>query len=101
MITTCRAHGHDFLRAEDKYTLVAWRDESARTHEAIIRTALKELAAQLDPEHFAQVHRAAVVNLRAIGHVTRVSNQTAEIHLKNRSEALPVSRSDLHLFEQM
>lgn len=91
----------DFLRAEDKYTLVAWRDESARTQGAIIRTPLKELATQLDPDQFAQVHRSVVVNLRAISHVTRGTNETADIHLKGRDEVLPVSRSYLHLFKQM
>jgi DNA-binding LytR/AlgR family response regulator len=91
----------DFLRSEDKYTLVAWRDEAGKPCEAVIRTPLKELAAQLDPDRFAQVHRSVVVNLRAIDHVTRDSNETADIHLKGRTEVLPVSRSHLHLFRQM
>ena len=46
---------------------------------------------------FAQVHRSVVVNLRAISHVTRGANETADIHLKGREEVLPVSRSYLHL----
>jgi DNA-binding LytR/AlgR family response regulator len=41
------------------------------------------------------------VNLRAISHVTRGANETADIHLKSRSDVLPVSRSYLHLFRQM
>jgi len=63
--------------------------------------ALKDLVAQLDPAQFAQVHRSVVVNLRAISHVTRGENETADIHLKGRAEVLPVSRSYLHLFRQM
>ena len=47
------------------------------------------------------MHRSVVVNLRAISHVTRRDNETAEIHLKGRKEVLPVSRSYLHLFRQM
>jgi DNA-binding LytR/AlgR family response regulator len=47
------------------------------------------------------VHRSVVVNLRAISHVTRGDNETADIHLKGRKETLPVSRSFLHLFKQM
>jgi DNA-binding LytR/AlgR family response regulator len=47
------------------------------------------------------VHRSAVVNLRAISHVRRGDNETADIHLKGRSEVLPVSRTYLHLFRQM
>lgn len=90
----------DFLRADEKYTRIAWRDEG-KPAEALIRTPLKELVAQLDAAHFAQVHRAGVVNLRAISHVVRGENETAQIHLKGRSEVLPVSRNYLHLFRQM
>lgn len=90
----------DFLRADGKYTLVAWRDGD-RPGEALIRTPLKELLAQLDPQQFAQVHRSVVVNLRAVEQVTRNPNDTANIHLKHRTEVLPVSRSYLHLFRQM
>jgi len=91
----------DFLRAEDKYTLVAWRDETKQPREAVIRTSLREIASQLEPSQFAQVHRSIVVNLRSVAHVTRNMNETADIHLKGRAEVLPVSRSYLHLFRQM
>ncbi len=91
----------DFLRSEEKYTLVAWRDDAGQARDAVIRTPLKELLAQLDASQFAQVHRSVVVNLRAIAHVTRGANETADIHLKGRDEVLPVSRSYLHLFRQM
>jgi DNA-binding LytR/AlgR family response regulator len=91
----------DFLRAEEKYTQIAWRDEAGQPREAVIRTALKDLLPQLDASQFAQVHRSVVVNLRAVSHVTRGANETADIHLKGRSEVLPVSRTYLHLFRQM
>ena len=91
----------DFLRSEEKYTLVAWRDDAGQAREAVIRTPLKEVVTQLDAAQFAQVHRSVVVNLRAISHVTRGLNETADIHLKGREEVLPVSRSYLHLFRQM
>jgi len=91
----------DFLRADEKYTLVAWRGDAGKPCEGLIRTPLKELVAQLDAAHFAQVHRSVVVNLRAISHVTRGENETADIHLKGRANVLPVSRTHLHLFRQM
>lgn len=91
----------EFLRSDEKYTLVAWRDDHGKPAEALVRTPLKELLAQLDPQQFAQVHRAVVVNLRAISHVVRGDNETAEIHLKQRADTLPVSRTYLHLFKQM
>ncbi|HZP68086.1 MAG TPA: LytTR family DNA-binding domain-containing protein [Rudaea sp.] len=91
----------DFLRSDTKYTLVAWRGDAGQPGEALVRTALKDLLAQLDPAHFAQVHRSVVVNLRAISHVTRGDNETAVVHLKGRKDVLPVSRSFLHVFKQM
>lgn len=90
----------DFLRSDAKYTVVGWHD-GGKAAEAVVRTPLKELFEQLDREQFAQVHRSVVVNLRAISHVKRHDNETAEIHLKGRSEVLPVSRNYLHLFRQM
>jgi DNA-binding LytR/AlgR family response regulator len=91
----------DFLRSEEKYTTIAWRDDARQPREAVVRMPLKELLGQLDAEQFAQVHRSVVVNLRAISHVTRGANETADLHLKGREEVLPVSRSYLHLFRQM
>jgi DNA-binding LytR/AlgR family response regulator len=66
-----------------------------------VRIPLKELFAQARSRAVRQVHRSVVVNLRAISHVTRGDNETADIHLKGRKEVLPVSRSYLHLFRQM
>jgi DNA-binding LytR/AlgR family response regulator len=91
----------DFLRSDEKYTLIAWRGDGGKPAEALIRTPLKELLTQLDASRFAQVHRSVVVNLQAISHVTRSENETADIHLKGRTEVLPVSRTFLHLFRQM
>ncbi len=91
----------DFLKSDEKYTLVAYHDEAGKALEAVVRTPLKELLTQLDEAQFAQVHRSVVVNLRAVSHVTRGENETADIHLKGRPEVLPVSRTYLHLFRQM
>jgi DNA-binding LytR/AlgR family response regulator len=91
----------DFLRAEEKYTVVAWHEAGGMLREAVIRTSLKELGAQLDESQFAQVHRSVIVNWNSIARVVRGSNATADVHLKGRAEVLPVSRSYLRLFRQM
>ena len=91
----------DYLRSDEKYTLVGWRGDDGRPAEAIVRTPLKELLAQLDPAEFVQVHRAAAVRLGAIDHLVRHDNETATIHLKRGSQTLPVSRSYLGQFRQM
>lgn len=90
----------DFLRSDEKYTIVGWRGERA-PGEAVVRIPLKELASQLDPAQFVQVHRSVIVNLRSVSHVTRGPNETATIHLKGRPETLPVSRPYVNLFRQM
>src|SRR5262245_34309489 len=56
----------DYLRSDQKYTLVAWRDDSGKAREAVIRLPLKDVSAQLDAAQFAQVHRSVVVSLSAI-----------------------------------
>jgi DNA-binding LytR/AlgR family response regulator len=90
----------DYARSDAKYTIVAWRD-AGKPAEAVVRTPLKDLLERLDSEQFAQVHRSVIVNLRAISHVKRHDNETAEIHLKGRPDVLPVSRQYVHLFRQM
>lgn len=91
----------DYARSEAKYTVIAWRSESGQPAEAVVRIPLKDLAAQLDPDHFVRIHRSILVNRRSISHLRRRDNETAELHLKGRKEVLPVSRSHLHLFKQM
>jgi DNA-binding LytR/AlgR family response regulator len=91
----------DYLRSEEKYTLIGWRGDDGRPAEAIVRTPLKELLAQLDPAEFVQVHRAAAVRLGAIDHLVRHDNETATIHLKRGPQTLPVSRSFMGQFRQM
>lgn len=91
----------DYLRSDEKYTRIACRGETDKQDGALVRIPLKKLVSQLDTTQFVQVHRSVAVNLRAISHITRFPNETAEIHLKNREEVLPVSRTFLHLFRQM
>jgi DNA-binding LytR/AlgR family response regulator len=85
-----------YLRADEKYTLVVWDGG-----EALIRKTIRELADELDPDRFAQVHRSVIVNLHQVAQVQRGINETAEVHLRGRSDVLPVSRSFVHVFRQM
>jgi DNA-binding LytR/AlgR family response regulator len=85
-----------FMRSDTKYTMVVWDGG-----EALIRKTIRELADELDPERFAQIHRSVIVNLHRVSQVTRGLNETAEVHVAGSRELLPVSRSFLHLFRQM
>jgi DNA-binding LytR/AlgR family response regulator len=84
-----------YLKADHKYTLVVWQGG-----EGVIRTSIKELSDQLDPDRFARIHRSAIVNLAQVASFVH-GNDAGEIQLHGRPERLPVSRSFVHLFQRM
>lgn len=85
-----------YLKSDTKYTLVVWEGG-----EALIRKTIRELADELEPETFAQIHRSVIVNLHQVAQYSNGPGDSGEIQLKGRTERLPVSRSYLHLFRQM
>jgi DNA-binding LytR/AlgR family response regulator len=85
-----------YFQADTKYTRVV-----IASGEVLIRTPLKELLAELDPEKFWQVHRGTIVNLDAVSGVLREDAERQFILLKNRPERLPISRQFTHRFKQM
>ena len=85
-----------FFRAEAKYTTVA-----TATQEFIIRRSIKDLALELDPGQFWQVHRSTIVNLEAISSVARNMGGETVLKLKARPERLVVSEAYRHLFRHM
>jgi DNA-binding LytR/AlgR family response regulator len=85
-----------YFRSEDKYTKVVTADS-----EGLIKKPIKELYEELDPDSFWQVHRATIVNLRAIARVERDWRDQPVIHLRDRPEKLTVSRSFAHRFKAM
>ena len=85
-----------YFQSDEKYTRVALEDS-----EVLIRKPIKELLEELDPKQFWQIHRATVVNTRAIAGVVRGLRDQADLKLKGRVETLTVSRNFTHLFKQM
>ena len=85
-----------YFEAADKYVRVL-----TATHEHLIRTPLKDLAAQLDPQVFWQVHRGTLVRTSAIRNVTRDEAGKLYLALQGRTEKLAVSRLYAHLFKAM
>ena len=83
-----------YFRADTKYTRVVTRDG-----EALVKKPLRELALELDGQHFWQVHRATIVNVRAVASVVSDDLGRKEITLKGRPEKLEVSRGFAHLFK--
>ena len=85
-----------YFEAADKYVRVL----TARA-EYLIRTPLKELADQLDPQEFWQVHRSTLVRASAIATVVRDELGKLHLNLRGRPERLDVSRLYAHLFKAM
>jgi DNA-binding LytR/AlgR family response regulator len=85
-----------FFRSDEKYTCV-----QTEKFEALIRKPVRDLADELDPSLFWQIHRATLVNVNAIEGVTRDIRGRHLVLIKGRSDKLEVSRSFLHLFKQM
>ena len=85
----------DFFRAADKYT-EAWSGGRC----ALVRLALGELETQLDPDLFWRIHRSVVVRVDAIHEARRDLMGRLFVHLHSGGEALPVSRSHMHLFNR-
>lgn len=85
-----------YFEAADKYVRLLTRDR-----EHLLRTALKDLLPQLDPQVFWQVHRGTVVRATAIDTVSRDDAGRLSLHLRDRDEKLPVSRLYAHRFKAM
>lgn len=85
----------DFFRAADKYT-EAWSGGRC----SLVRLALGELETQLDPDRFWRIHRSVVVRVDAIHEARRDLMGRLFVHLHSGGEALPVSRSHMHLFNR-
>nr|WP_254608572.1 LytTR family DNA-binding domain-containing protein [Burkholderia lata] len=85
-----------YFQASEKYTEVVTAGERL-----VIRTPLKELMQQLDPERFAQAHRGVIVAYAAIDRVERDLSGRLRIRVHGQREILPVSRAYAGLFRQM
>ena len=85
-----------YFQSDTKYTRVV-----AAKREGLISKSIKELADELDPERFWQVHRATIVNLDAVASVGRNLKGNVVLRLKDRREILHVSQPYAHLFRRM
>jgi DNA-binding LytR/AlgR family response regulator len=85
-----------YFRSTDKYTEAVTASERH-----LVRTPLKELLEQLNPQQFAQVHRSIIVNLGAVERIERDVLGRSQIHLRQHADILPLSRSFAERFRQM
>ncbi|RZJ06925.1 MAG: response regulator transcription factor [Rubrivivax sp.] len=89
-----------FFHADDKYTIV-----QTATNEHLIRTPIFELAGQLDPDRFWQVHRSTIINLDHLAGTRRDDQSRLFVRIRGPQgtvlRELPVSRAYVHLFRAM
>jgi DNA-binding LytR/AlgR family response regulator len=85
-----------YFQASDKYTCVL-----TRAGESLIRMPLAELAEQLDPEVFWQIHRGTVVNMNEVASTRRDLGGRVFVKLKDGGAELAVSRAYAQKFKQM
>ncbi|MFN7665166.1 MAG: LytR/AlgR family response regulator transcription factor [Rubrivivax sp.] len=85
-----------YFEAADKYVRVITADK-----EHLIRTSLRELLPQLDPQRFWQVHRGTIVQARCIASARREESGKVTLMLRGRAETLVASRLYAHLFKGM
>ena len=82
-----------YFKAADKYVQVL-----TASGEFWIRTTIRELVPQLDPQRFWQVHRGTIVRSDAIEGVSRDEAGYLHLHLRGHPGTLAVSRLYAHLF---
>ncbi len=85
-----------YFQSDNKYTVVM-----TAQGESLVRTPLRELLEKLDPVNFKQIHRATIVNMKAIAAIIRDDTGRGTVKLKNRPETLTVSLTFMPLFKNM
>ncbi|MBL8520918.1 MAG: response regulator transcription factor [Betaproteobacteria bacterium] len=85
-----------YCQSDTKYTAIVTHDT-----EALVRTSLSDLMRRLNPAQFKQVHRATVVNMKAVASVARDESGRGTLKLKGRPETLAVSLTYMPLFKNM
>lgn len=85
-----------YFQADEKYTVV-----KTIAGEYLIRTPIVELAEQLDPDQFWQIHRSTLINLAYISGTKRDEVSRLFVRIKGSEVTLPVSRAYVHLFKAM
>jgi DNA-binding LytR/AlgR family response regulator len=89
-----------FFQADDKYTCVHAR-QGGETKEWLVRVPLSDLAAQLDPDDFQQIHRSVIVNMNAVAGTRRDLGGKLHVRVRGHARELPVARQYVSLFRQM
>ena len=85
-----------YFEAADKYVRIITAER-----EHLIRTSLRELQPQLDPDRFWQIHRGTIVRCDAVATALRDESGKLTLTLRGHADKLIVSRMYAHLFKGM
>lgn len=87
-----------YFESDSRYTRVVYA-EGGEPRDALLRTPLKDLLAQLDPARFQQVHRSTVVASAQIASAVRDDDGGMLLRLRGSADTLTVSRPFQGLFK--
>lgn len=87
-----------YFESDARYTRVVYREQGEQ-RDALLRTPLKDLLAQLDPQQFTQVHRSVIVASRQIASALRDDEGGMQLRLRDSADRLSVSRPFQLLFK--
>jgi DNA-binding LytR/AlgR family response regulator len=85
-----------FFQSRDKYTAVITADK-----ERYVRTPIRDLLNELDPDEFWQVHRSSVIRVAAIERVIKDEVGRMRVKLRGTNELVPVSAACAGRFRLM
>lgn len=85
-----------FFQSRDKYTAVITADK-----ERYVRTPIRDLLNELDPDEFWQVHRSSVIRVAAIERVLKDDVGRMRVKLRGTNELVTVSAAFTGRFRQM
>lgn len=85
-----------YFQADQKYTTVATREK-----DHYVRTSIKDLEAQLDPDQFWRIHRGTIVRVDQIVKARRDLRGRYALTLRDRNDTLRTSQTYGHLFKHM
>jgi DNA-binding LytR/AlgR family response regulator len=85
-----------FFQSRDKYTAVITANK-----ERYVRTPIRDLLNELDPDEFWQVHRSSVIRVAAIERVIKDEVGRMRVKLLGTNQLVPVSAAFTGRFRQM
>lgn len=87
-----------YFESDTRYTRVVYREDGEQ-RDALLRTPLKDLLAQLDPAQFQQIHRSTIVASSQVASAVRDDEGGMLLRLRACPDQLTVSRPFQGLFK--